>query len=228
MSIKNTLETIHIYYKIRYNIETVEKLVMQKKIVNVTKSEEIFENYLLKHKIDFDRNYPVGTKNVDFYISTSKGNIISDVKEVQNTKKEEIDACDYIKEDIKKLRQKFKTKPLEPVLLVTFNNSSRFFTGFTVARAMLGDIGLTFDKKTMIKSSDIHFIIEGNASLTSKKNCSISGVFVLQEHKKNYLFLNPYANYPLSNNLFPDTEILELTRNLQGDDLKILSEIMIY
>ncbi len=201
---------------------------MREKIINVTKSEEIFENYLLKHKIAFERNYLVGSKNVDFYITTSEGNILSDVKEVQNTKKDEIDAYDYIKEDIKKLRKKFKTKPLEPVLLVTFNNSSRFFTGFSVARAMLGDIGFTFDRKTKIKTSDIHFITEGNASLTSKKNCSISGILVLQEYEKNYLFLNPYANYPLNNDLFPDTETLELTRNLQGEDLKILSNIMFW
>lgn len=199
---------------------------MQKEIINVTKSERIFENYLLRHKIVFQRNYPVGSKNVDFYISSSKGNILSDVKEVQNTKKDEIDAHDYIKEDIKKLRQKFKIKPLEPVLLVTFNNSSRFFTGLTVARAMLGDIGFTYDRKTMTKTSNIHFIYKGNASLTSEKNCSISGVFVLQECEKNCLFLNPYANYSLSNDLFPDTETIELTRNLQEDGIVVLSNKM--
>ncbi len=77
----------------------------------------------------------------------------------------------------------------------------------------------------MKKTSDIHFITNGNASLNSKKNRSISGIFVLQENNKNYLFLNPYANNPLKNDLLPDSETIKLTRNLQGEELKTLSDL---
>ena len=70
------------------------------------------------------------------------------MKEVHDSRvgpQEEIDAYTHIREDLKDLRRKFGgTKPTFPVVLVTMNFSSKFFTAHTVSRAMYGDIGAQF------------------------------------------------------------------------------------
>jgi len=196
--------------------------------MKTNKSEELFETYLQDHNMNFEKAYPVNNKNVDFYIKSERGNVFCDVKEVRHSKKNEIDAYDYIRKDIQKLREKFKNKrPSEPALLVTFNFSSQFFTGYTVARAMLGDIGITYNKVT-IETSDLHFLPKGNAKLTSKHNRVISGVFIFQENNNHYLFKNPFAENPIADNYFPATSIIEIDRSLDNNNIMKLTNIHIW
>jgi hypothetical protein len=151
--------------------------------------------------------------------------VFCDVKEIKHTKKNEIDAYNYIRKDIQNLREKFKTRrPNDPVLLITFNFSSRFFTGYTVARAMLGDIGITYNKITG-ETSGLHFLPKGNAKLTSKHNRVISGVFIFQENSKHYLFKNPFADNPIEDNYFPGTIIIKIDRSLTNENIMKLSKI---
>lgn len=73
--------------------------------------------------------------------------------------------------------------------------------------------------------SELHFLKKGNAALTEWKNRSISGILVLQKNQNNYLFLNPYADNPLDESVFPDTKLVQLNRRMRGSVLNNLSDI---
>jgi len=100
------------------------------------------------------------------------------------------------------------------------NFSGRSMTGFSVARALLGDVGAGFNE---IGRDHFHHLPRGNAALTSKHNTTISGVFVYDcELEGNHgIFLNPYAAYPLSARVFSSVRRNNLTKNASEEDIKV-------
>lgn len=113
--------------------------------------ETMFAEWLDQCCIRYERNYVVTSGNVDFLIKFSTSHVYCDVKEVRASPgmpDSTIDADGHIRSDIRKLRAKFDFRPTLPVLLATINFCPKFFTGLTVARAMLGEIGVLFDRHT--------------------------------------------------------------------------------
>ena len=109
------------------------------------------------------------------------------------------------------------------------NFSSRFFTGFTVARAMLGDAGVDFDRETMQTISDIYYLPRGNAKMTKKHNRSISGILVFDRANGNHcLFTNPFAEHPVPDGFFPEVQVVSLTRESLSSEYKRLSKLMFW
>ncbi len=107
------------------------------------------------------------------------------------------------------------------------NFSTNFFTGLTVATALLGDIGFDFDKKTLSLASPLHHLPKGNAALTQTHNRSISGVFVFDiDHYKHYLFRSPFTTYPVAPEFFPEVRAVDLDRAEQGNTVVRLSDII--
>ena len=194
-------------------------------------SEKIFESYLKSKSMIFERNFRVfGEKNVDFKINQPEGTVLCDVKEVRDSRvgsMGNIDAYTHIREDIKDLRKKFgRKKPTFPVVLVTMNFSNKFFTGLTVACAMLGDIGAEFSVKGR---GEIHHLPRGNASMTKTTNTSISGVLVYDcASEKHVYFSNEFANIKLPDGYFPGITEVNLTRNSREQELKLLSKFMFW
>jgi len=199
-------------------------------------SESTFKKYLDTHHCDYQENYVVGSQanptNVDFFVRSPNGDVYIDVKEVRDSREEalEIDAYLHIREDIKDIRRKFKNnRPFLPVILVSMNFSTNFFTGLTVARAMLGDIGIEFDPHANKITKTLHNLPKGNAALTKKKHKSISGIFVFDlSNHKHCLFVNPYADNPISQNFFPDVQKISITKDANQEELKKLSNIMFW
>ncbi|PVY69218.1 hypothetical protein C8D92_1193 [Tamilnaduibacter salinus] len=191
-------------------------------------SEGLFAAYLDDFNIRFERHYPVsGNSNVDFRVETSSV-VLCDVKEVRDSRSKtgnEIDAFSHIREDLRDLRKKFKkTKPSDPVVLVTMNFSSNFFTALTVARAMLGDVGVEFFNGTR---SEMNHLPRGNAALTKQGNTSISGVVVFDPECGNHrYFTNPFASNPLQEGFFPGIDEIKLSRDAGEEQLVGLSKIM--
>jgi len=193
-------------------------------------SENIFRDYLNRYSFDYDENFVVGDesnpKNVDFFIKTRKINIYADVKEVKDSSEGDIvDAHENIRKDIRKLRDKFGQKrPIYPVILVTMNYSSKFFTGFTIARALLGEVGVYF---SAAEQTPIHHLPRGNAVLTQKHNRTISAVLCFDRVNQNhYLFKSPFADHPIPDELFPSVKAIKLDRNADESRLRELSSIM--
>lgn len=199
-------------------------------------SESTFKNYLDAHHFEYQENYVVGSEanptDVDFFVRSPKGNVYIDVKEVRDSRKEalDIDAYLHIREDIKDIRRKFKeNRPILPVILVSMNLSTNYFTGLTVAQAMLGNIGIEFDPHTVTITKGLHHLPKGNAALTQKKHKSISGVFVFDlSNHKHFLFVNPYADNSIPPNLFPDIQKVTITKDAIQDKLNELSNIMFW
>lgn len=191
-------------------------------------SEGLFASYLSDLHIVFQRHYPVsGNRNVDFRIETPSV-VLCDVKEVRDSGSQpgsEIDAYSHIREDLRDLRGKFKnTKPAEAVVLVTMNFSSKFFTALTVARAMLGDVGVEFITGAR---GEVKHLPRGNASLTKQGNTSISGVVVFDPEWGNHRYLaNPFASNPLPRGYFPGIDEIALSRDAGEEQLVGLSQIM--
>jgi hypothetical protein len=191
-------------------------------------SEGLFASYLGDLGIEYQRHYRVsGDRNVDFRIEASSV-VLCDVKEVRDSRTQngsEIDAYSHIREDLRDLRKKFKnTKPTGPVVLVTMNFSSNFFTAFTVARAMLGDVGVELFNRTR---GGAKHLPGGNAALTKKGNTSISGVLVFDPESGNHKYLtNPFASNSLQKGYFLGVDEVELSRDAGEDQLVGLSKIM--
>ncbi len=194
--------------------------------------EALFADWLDQHCIRYARHHEVSPGNVDFLIKFSKSPVYCDVKEVHasaDPSGRAIDADGHIRSDIRKLRAKFKSRPTSPVLLVTMNFSPDFFTGLTVCRAMLGELGVVFDSNTLEVVKPIHHLPKGNASLTVAQNCSISGVFVWTgSRQRHLLLLSPFADHPLDASLFPDTEVVTLSRSAPPNIIHGLSQRMIW
>lgn len=193
-------------------------------------SEGLFSQYLDKHKIFYRQDFPVaGKKNVDFKVGSTSV-VLCEVKEVRDSKLDpegEIDAYSHIRDDIRNLRKKFnKQKPSSPVVLVTINFSSNVFTAFTVAKAMLGDIGGSFLNG---KLGEISYLPKGNAALTKNGNTSISGVLIFNPENGSHKYLpNPFSRYSLPKNYFPDIEEIQLSRGATEQDVLELSDIMFW
>jgi hypothetical protein len=92
-------------------------------------------------------------------------------------------------------------KPPFPVVLVTINFINKFFTAYTVVRAMYGDIGANFYGWVRGK---IHHLPCENASMTRKTNTSISGILVFDFASGNHTyFSNEFAAIKLPSSYFP-------------------------
>ena len=193
-------------------------------------SEKVFEQYLTKHNIPFVRSYPLNGTNIDFLIQGHNGRLFCDVKEVRVVSHEgEITAYKNIREDIRRLRNKFRAlAPGLPVLLATMNFSAQFFTGLTIARAMLGDIGIVFNKNSNITLSQLHHLEKGNSALQEKKNTLISGILGYRFNAKHILFKNPFAKHEVPLNVLPETEVISLDKSKSQVDIVQLSNIMFW
>jgi len=190
-------------------------------------SEGLFEAYLKHLRLGYRRHVPVhGEKNVDFRVEGDTP-VLCDVKEIRPspTDPDEIDAYSHLREDLRDLRKKFgPCKPEVPVLLVTVNFSGRLFTGFSVARAMLGDVGadiLPHDR------GDIRHLPRGNAAMTPSHSTLISGIFVFDctSEGNHAIFPNPYAAYPLPAQCFPLVRRIPVARDASEEGLKGLANI---
>ena len=187
-------------------------------------SEELFTDYLSEHGFSFERSYRVNAGDVDFKIVSSGHTVLCEVKEVRDPHKDpggRLEAEVHIRSDIRKLRAKFgKQRPDTPVVLVTMNFSSRSFTGMTVARALLGEIGFKFDRDTGETTSPIHHLPKGKATLTRTQNRSISGVLVFDRaNRRHCLFLSPFADHPVPPDFFPSVLVIPLDRSLEDNAL---------
>ncbi len=142
----------------------------------------------------------------------------------------EIDAYTHIRSDIQEFRDKFgKSRPNEPCVLISMNFSSRIFTGFTVAKAMLGDVGVDIDRETMQAVSDIHHLPQGNAQMTKSHNRSISGILVFDwKHRNHYLFTNPFADHTVPDCFFLEVRIVSPTRESLGSGYECLNDIVFW
>lgn len=199
--------------------------------MNAQESEQLFKDYLNLHRLRYHRDFFVDPGNVDFRVESNSYAVLCDVKEIRDSVKGikgKVDAHTHIRIDIKKLRKKFGTnRPNEPCVLVSMNFSSNFFTGLTVAIAMLGDIGTYFDKETKRIISDIHHLARGNAGITERQNRTISGIFVFDRvHGSHCLFTNPFAEHPVPDGFFPRAQLVSLTREALSSELKRLSNLM--
>ena len=194
--------------------------------------EALFEEWVRRHCLKYQRHHEVRPGNVDFLIHFRTLSVYCDVKEVRDSAEpsgSNIDADGHIRSDIRKLRSKFKARPDLPVLLVTMNFSSNFFTALTVARAMLGEIGVHFNRETLEILKPVHHLRNGNASLTSGQNRSISGVLVWTGRRQRHtLLLSPFAERPLDGALFPETDVVSLDRGASPEVIRVLSERMFW
>ncbi len=194
-------------------------------------SEKLFSSYLKSKDLNFERDFIVcGKKNVDFKINHSKGTVLCDVKEVRDSRVGsfgKIDAYTHIREDLNDLRKKFgRNKPTFPVVLVTMNFFSKFFTAHTVARAMFGDIGAKFSHAGR---GEIHHLPRGNASMTKTTNTSISGILVFDCASGNHTyFSNEFANYKIPEGYFPEAAEVNLKRSSSEEELIRLTKRMFW
>jgi hypothetical protein len=174
--------------------------------------------------------------NVDFRLTKGKQIILCDVKEVRDSENRlkpgaarlggKIDAQAHIRGDIKKLRQKFDSPPADPLILVSMNYSSIFFTALTVSRALMGEIGVTYEQGSGEIASDIQHLHAGNAATTQKKNRSISGVLIFDVAGENhYLFRSPYATYAAPVDFFNGVRVIDLQKDETPDEIIKLSKI---
>jgi len=190
-------------------------------------SEGLFASYLDGLCLKYERHVPVhGTRNVDFLV---EGNpqILCDVKEVRPGANEAqgIDAYAHLRDDVSDLRKKFgSSRPGKPVLLVSVNFSGNLFTGFSVARAMLGDVGAEFSAEGR---SEFRHLRRGNASMTISHHTVISGILVLdcEPGGRHALFPNPYAAYPVPASSFPMVRRIPVAREATESQIRDLATI---
>lgn len=195
-------------------------------------SETEFSRYLQDQKLPYTRDYKVGPGDFDFRIESHLGSIYCDVKEIHDSDIEsligEVDAYLHLRGDIRKLRNKYRGKKLSnPVFLVAMNFSSNFFTGHTVAKALMGDTKVTVDKLTLQVIHPLHYA--GEAVFTKDHNTSISGVFVFDRANGRHCFFeNPYTKTPLPYTTFEGLRFIPLRKNAMGQELLDLGELMFW
>jgi hypothetical protein len=190
-------------------------------------SEGLFASYLDTLRLKYQRHVPVrDARNVDFRI---EGNppILCDVKEVRPGANESkgIDAYAHLRDDLSDLRRKFgPSRPQAPVLLVSVNFSGNLFTGFSVARAMLGDVGAEFSADGR---GNFHHLRRGNASMTASHHTLISGIFVFdcEPGGRHALFPNPYAAHPIPTAWFPLVKRIAVAKDASEASLSELANI---
>ncbi len=196
-------------------------------------SEKVFTSYLEKQNLTYKRDYHVGPGNFDFRVDNHCGAIYCDVKEIQDSDFESVEGIDahlHLRGDIRKLRNKYKGKRLDgPVVLIAMNYSSNYFTGLTVARALMGDVGINFDRNTLKVGKSLHHIPNGNAAFTRNQNTSISGVFVFDRANGNHCFFkNTYALNQMPKDVFHNLKFIDLSRSIVGQELINLGDIMFW
>lgn len=190
-------------------------------------SEGLFASYLDDLRLKYQRHVPVhGARNVDFFVEGNPG-ILCDVKEVRPGANEAlgIGAYAHLRDDVSDLRKKFgSSRPETPVLLVSINFSGNLFTGFSVARAMLGDVGAEFSAEAR---GDFHHLRRGNASMTTSHHTVISGIFVFdcEPGGRHALFPNPYAAHPVPTSSFPLVRRITVARDATESQLRELAAI---
>jgi len=193
-------------------------------------SEKAFATYLEDQRLLCVRDYHVGPGNFDFRVETHCEPIYCDVKEIHDSDIESVKGIDahlHLRGDIRKLRNKYKGKKLDvPVVLVAMNFSSNYFTGLTVARALMGDVGITFDRSRPKAGKPLHHIPNGDAAFTKNQNTSISGVFVFDRaHGEHCFFENPNAKPRMPRDLFHNLRFITLSRSTVGQELIDLGKI---
>lgn len=196
-------------------------------------SEKVFADYLDRYGISYKRAYPVGGGDIDFLIEARGSKVFCDVKEVREPKEDshgKVEADVHIKSDLRKLRSKFKKgRPEFPLLLVTMNYSTRFFTGFTISKAIFGQIGVKFNRSTRSIESPLHHLPKGNATLTQNQLRSISAVFVYDRTGNQHsIFLNPFADHPVPKDLFPEVRVIKLDPKASEEELINLRKIVFW
>lgn len=193
----------------------------------------MFEDYLTRHKLEYEKDYKVGSGDVDFLIRSGNLEVYCDVKallETHDRLKSTVIAIKRLRKDIEKLRKKFKTtKPEYPCILVSMNFSPQSITGFTVVRAMYGEAGITVDKVTHQLTRALHHLMRGNAKMTVDHNTGISGIlfFSFSSGIENYFFHNEYADNPLPQGFFPSTIDVITKKSSLREDLEMLGRILI-
>jgi hypothetical protein len=196
-------------------------------------SEKEFASYLEDQGLVYERDYHIGPGDFDFCVDTRCAAIYCDVKEIQDSDIESVEGIDahlHLRGDIRKLRNKYKGKKLDvPVVLVAMNYSSNYFTGLTVGRALMGDVGITFDRNTLKAGKPLHHIQRGNAVFTRNQNTSISGVFVFDRVNGRHCFFdNPYSENPMPRDVFTNLRFVALSRSTIGQELIDLGNIMFW
>jgi len=192
-------------------------------------SETEFSRYLEDQDLAYTRDYKVGPGNLDFRIEGHSGPIYCDVKEIHDSDiqspVDEIDAYLHLRGDIRKLRRKYKGKKLNsPVILAAMNFSSRFFTGLTVDRALMGDTEITVDRRTRQVIHPLHHT--KNAVFTKHQNTSISGVLIFDRANGRHCFFeNPYTKIPLLHTIFKGLRFIPLRKDAMGQELLDLGEL---
>lgn len=196
----------------------------------VNPSEKAFEDYLDNHGLTYERDFEVSEtgKDIDFFVHASEQDVYCEVKEVRESstlKPPRIYANRNIQNHMLKLRKKFrKRRPDHPLLLVSMNYSNQFFTGYTVAVAMLGQVGFTIDVNSDRVIEPAH-ITGANAATTQEHNRSISGVFVYSKSQSiQNIYANPYAVHPISETTFPNTQIIKIHAGLSPQELMSLGD----
>lgn len=201
--------------------------------MNADDSEELFRSYLKDSRLSFRENYKLQKGDIDFCVSSDGVDVLCEVKEVRNSTIESIEGVDaqkHIRSDIRKLRAKFgEVRPEYPVLLVTMNYSTNYFTGLTVARALLGEVGVEFDRNTKQITKPLHHLPKGNATLTHSYNRSISGVFVFDRSgSRHCMFLSPFADNLPPLKYFPGVRVINLDRESTGNNLMELGNMIFW
>lgn len=151
--------------------------------------------------------------------------LLCDVKEIRPSLKRAhgLDAYAPLREDLRDLRKKFgPLKPSVPVVLVTVNFSHEIFTGFSLARAMLGDVGAEFSEHGR---AEIHHLRRGHAGMTPSHHTLISAILVFdcKPDGDHAIFLNPYAARPLPDDCFPLIRRIRVAREASEAQLTALS-----
>jgi hypothetical protein len=198
-------------------------------------SEKAFASYLDAQGLLYKRDYHVGPGDFDFRIESHCGPIYCDVKEIRDADSEcpeEIRAYLPLRDDIRRLRKKYKGKTLDgPVVLVTMNCSSKFITGFTIARALLGDIGVILQGESPNETTPLHHLPQGNAVFTRKQNTSVAGVFVFDRVAGGHVFFgNPYAEAvaQMPKDVFHGLRFIPLSREAVNTELAKLGELLFW
>jgi hypothetical protein len=195
-------------------------------------SESLFASWLDQHRMLYQPRYQVDPGNIDFLIESTTPNIFCDVKEIRESESESVEGIDahaHMRSDIRKLRSKFAKQPELPVVLVTMNFSHNYFTGLTVARALLGDVGVELERASLRVTKPLHHLPKGNASLTKAQNRSIAGVLVFDGLKSRHvLYKNPFAVHPIGNDCFPETDVICLNREATAAEIVTLGDRMFW
>ena len=199
-------------------------------------SEKEFASYLDTQDFLYKRDYYVGPGNFDFRIESHCGPLYCDVKEIRDSDHVSLEEYGRIsshlllRDDIRRLRGKYKGKKLDgPVVLVTMNFSSNFFTGYTVASALLGDIGVILDRAETGGATPLHHLPRGKAAFTRAQNTSVAGVFVFDRVSGGHVFFrNPYADPQMPNDVFPCLRFISLSREAINDELVNLGDMMFW